>query len=84
VLVAVGDDIVADDDTSCFGATVGGGASAGAGISGGGAGASCGGGGGGAGMLIGLAGLIGLLTFVGFVTDFTQLLCVSTHAPEIG
>ena len=43
-------------------ASIGGGA-------GGGGGDSCGGGGG----AIGLAGFTGLLTFVGFVTDFTQL-----------
>lgn len=78
VLVAVGDDVVADDDTSGFGAAIDGGAStcisagAGGGASAtGGAGATIG--------FIGLIGLTGLLTFVGFVTDFTQLFCISTH-----
>ncbi len=46
------------------------------------------GGGSGAGVsgctAIGLDGFTGLNTFVGFVIDFTQLFCVSTHAPKIG
>ena len=69
-LEAVGNDDVLsfpDDFTSALGiscgcASIGGGA-------GGGGGAGSGGGGG----AIGLAGLTGLFTFVGFVTDFTQL-----------
>lgn len=87
VLAAVGDDDVLSlpDDfgasalgASAFGISAfgisGGIASIGVGAGGGG-GASCGGGGG----AIGLAGFTGLLTFVGFVTDFTQLFCISTH-----
>ena len=60
-----------------LGADTGGGATATGGGSCGGSGAGGGGGG-------GAIGLIGLTGFVTFVTDFTQLFCVSTHAPKIG
>lgn len=53
-------------------------------MTGGGSGAGAGGGGAGAGIDNGLAGFAGLDIFVGFVADFTQLFCVSTHGPKIG
>jgi hypothetical protein len=80
---AVGDDdVLALPDDCVFGASVLGASAFGAsafGIScgcdsiGGGAGGGGGASGGGGGGIIGLAGFTGLFTFVGFVTDFTQL-----------
>lgn len=76
-LATVGDDdvLTLPDDlgASTFGI------SAGIASTGGGAGGGGGGGGSGGGGATGLAGFTGLLTFVGFVTDFTQLLFISTH-----
>ena len=86
VLEVVTFDVVCDGvglTTGCdvLGATVGGG---GAATIGGVSGAGGGGGGAGGGGAIGLAGFTGLDTLVGFVIDFVQVLCVSTHAPKIG
>ena len=80
VVPAEGADAAADVgwDVSCFaGAATGGGSAA----TGGGSGAGAGGGGAGGGGAIGLTGLTGLFTFVGFVTLFTQLFCVSIQEP---
>ncbi len=75
---AVGDDdVLALPDDCVFGASalgvsafgISGGCASISGGAGGGGGASGAGGGG----IIGLAGFTGLFTFVGFVTDFTQL-----------
>lgn len=49
-------------------------------MTGGGSGAGAGGGG----IAIGLAGFTGLVTFVGFVIDFTHVFVVSSQSPKAG
>lgn len=84
-LATIGDDDVLTLPDDCvFGASAFGASAIPAGdsifIAGGGSGAGAAGGC----TAIGLDGFTGLDTLVGFVIDFTQLFCVSTHAPKIG